>query len=247
MFVFRKEPEMATKLIGETEYKYECDITGGDGLHDLAVTSINAPDRGNTNPRFVVMSGEKEFVLWPTEFYDTNFWKDRRTRWFMKGYVLNHEFATNIEEKDGQFYRTAQTRFASAELSYNMITKQGRLRILAHEQPKPALESLSWGEALNLVDQNYREGAVETRSRQKLETHRGRIRSARFLQHNLILQIEVQLILKHNGRIWIPVLGDTIEAPCEGGCQPLRFADGRILIALPNVDINIYPKGVIQF
>lgn len=160
-----------------------------------------------------------------TELKSLNF---EREQWKFEGILWSWELHTKKEAG-------GRTRRARVKGVYNSRTRIGKLYVLAHEQPKPLVEALSWEE----VKQRTKEGecVIEFKHRKNGTIKRARLTGVE-LNENLLAVKRVDL--KNSGYVWAGIGSGADSVEIEKCSQPLALADGRIIFTADGIDYTIY-------
>jgi hypothetical protein len=122
---------------------------------------------------------------------------------------------------------------------YDSQERKGTLYVLAHEQPKPLVEVISWQEVIERVEKG--EAIIEFKHRKNGTLKRAPLTGAR-LEENL-RHIEY-VVLDADVLVWTGVGSGATSVEIKKCSSPLVFADGRIQFeSEEEIDYTIYQLG----
>lgn len=226
------------RAIQQELYQKVYDIHGaGPNNFDLGVGLCYSADESIHAVRFGIVRDD-EINSWIPVFLtglkciDTRF---ERENWEFEGILWSR---TLHAKQDG-----STTVRAGVKGIYNSHKRTGKLYVLAHEQPKPLVEIISWEELSTKLDKmaNGARGMLEVKDSVTGLLYRGNISSASFSDGRIAITFWHSLYPDPSGG-W--KRGE--EGGCFGGVvhtasYPVVLADEKIVFSLMDKDCTVYP------
>lgn len=230
-----KESRMAMS-IQQDEYRETYDIKRGPSNYTLVnfifpgFSPVTFYTAGKNQKRFDInLISMRSIELLDGSFYDIY----ERRGWEFEGFISGK-----------------RTPFGKVKGTYNSHTRTGKLYVLAHEQPKPIVEVLSWEEVCERVKEKYdgpvfKTSILEWKSRKKGTVSRGYVTRAEISERDHTAAFHCDRWYSLDGREWV---GSGVKVVCvnTGKDRPIALVDGRILFPLDFLDYGectVYPPG----
>ena len=226
-------------------YQKVYDIVDGPNNYNLGV-GLTFPNQSRHGVHVVDFAFNREdidFKSWLevllTYLKDIGRMSDRE-EWEFKGVLWCTEL--HAKRENGKLHR------ASVKGTYNSRTRTGKLYVLAHNQPKPIVEIISWeemyrrisvaiGEGKRVVlERKYRSYAIYRERPTRVEYFDGKFRFTSLQTY--CMQVTTWSPTVSGGVIVIEIVQDT--------SLPLALEDSRILFTNGIIDITVYlsDKGI---